>query len=114
APDAFDICADRGSHRPLTFGAGVHYCLGANLARAELQEALAFLAPRLPGLRLDGEPVYGSINGVSALDDVGAERAGDVGASGERLDARVLGAQAVGVGLDASPHGDDSLDPLPL
>ena len=44
--------------RPLTFGAGIHYCLGANLARAELQEALAFLAPpHRPSLELDGEPV---------------------------------------------------------
>src|SRR3954470_9728026 len=68
APDEFDITADRGSDRPLTFGAGVHYCLGANLARAELQEALAFLAPRLPGLRLDGEPEFGSINGIYRLD----------------------------------------------
>src|SRR5256714_2938997 len=68
APDAIDICADRGSHRPLTFGAGVHYCLGANLARAELQEALAFLASRLDGLRLDGEPAYRSVNEVYGLD----------------------------------------------
>ncbi|HEY3020838.1 MAG TPA: cytochrome P450 [Solirubrobacteraceae bacterium] len=68
APDAFDITADRGAHKPLTFGAGVHYCLGANLARAELQEGLAFLAPRMAGLRLDGEPVYGSVNGVYGLD----------------------------------------------
>ena len=46
----------------------MHYCLGANLARAELQEALAFLAPRMPGLALDGEPEYGSIDGIYGLD----------------------------------------------
>jgi cytochrome P450 len=46
----------------------VHYCLGANLARAELQEALTFLAPRTPGLALDGEPEYGTIDGIYGLD----------------------------------------------
>jgi cytochrome P450 len=66
--DAFDITADRGGAKPLTFGAGVHYCLGANLARAELQEALAFLAPRMPGLALAGAPEYGSIDGIYGLD----------------------------------------------
>src|SRR3954453_15484862 len=54
-PDRFDITAEREPHKPLTFGAGIHYCLGANLAKAELQEALTFLAPRMPGLRLGGE-----------------------------------------------------------
>jgi cytochrome P450 len=67
-PDAFDITAPREPHKPLTFGAGIHYCLGVNLARAELQEALTFLAPRMPGLRLDGEAQIGSINGVYGID----------------------------------------------
>jgi cytochrome P450 len=65
--DSFDITADRGRARPLTFGAGVHYCLGANLARVELQEGLAFLAARLHGLRLDGEPVFEGVSGIYGL-----------------------------------------------
>jgi cytochrome P450 len=67
-PDTFDITADRGSDKPLTFGAGIHYCLGANLAKAELQEGLAFLAPRMRDLTLDGEPELGSINGIYGLE----------------------------------------------
>ena len=66
-PDGFDITAERKA-KPLTFGAGIHYCLGANLARAELQEALNFLAPRTQGLALDGEPQYGTIDGIYGLD----------------------------------------------
>ena len=38
----------------MTFGFGIHRCLGAHLARAELQEALVLLAERMPDLRLDG------------------------------------------------------------
>jgi cytochrome P450 len=65
----FDITADRSdSGKPLTFGAGVHYCLGANIARAELQEALRFLPPRMRDLELDGEPELDSINGIYGLD----------------------------------------------
>jgi cytochrome P450 len=67
-PDVFDITIPRGSDKPLTFGAGIHYCLGANLARAELQEALAFLAPRMPGLALDDEPELGTINGIYGVE----------------------------------------------
>jgi cytochrome P450 len=52
----------------MTFGAGIHNCLGANLARAELQEAFAFLAPRLADLEPAGEPRYGSIAGVYELE----------------------------------------------
>ena len=67
-PHAFDILAERGRAKPLTFGAGIHYCLGANLARAELQEALAFLPERMPGLALDGEPELGGVHGVYGLE----------------------------------------------
>jgi cytochrome P450 len=67
-PEAFDITAERGAAKPLTFGAGIHYCLGANLARAELQEALSFLPHRMPGLALDGEPELGSIHGIYGLE----------------------------------------------
>jgi cytochrome P450 len=65
--DRFDISADRGRARPLTFGAGVHYCLGANLARVELQEGLAFLGTRMHDLRLDGEPVFEGVSGIYGL-----------------------------------------------
>ena len=49
-PDRFDITRDAASH--LAFGAGVHHCLGAQLARVELQEAFRGLIGQLPGLRL--------------------------------------------------------------
>ena len=66
-PERFDITAERGKARALTFGAGVHYCLGANLARVELQEGLAFLAQHMRDLELDGEPVYESVSGIYGL-----------------------------------------------
>ena len=66
--EEFDITADRARNKPLTFGAGIHYCLGANLARAELQEGLSFLAPRMPGLALEGPPEYGSVHGIYGLE----------------------------------------------
>jgi cytochrome P450 len=65
--ESFDITASRDT-RLLTFGAGTHYCLGANLARAELEEALAFLAPRTPGLALDGPPQLGGVEGIYGID----------------------------------------------
>ena len=66
----FDITADRGRAKPLTFGAGPHFCLGANLARAELEEAFAFLAPRMTDLELAGEPVYDTPLGVHGLHEL--------------------------------------------
>ena len=68
--NVFDITAERPRARPLTFGAGVHYCLGANLARLELCEALAFLAERSPRLELAGEPVLESITGIYGLSEL--------------------------------------------
>jgi cytochrome P450 len=65
--DVFDITAERDD-RLLTFGAGPHYCLGSSLARAELEEALAFLAPRAPGLTLDGQPVLGGVEGIYGIE----------------------------------------------
>ncbi len=65
----FDITAARDG-RLLTFGAGPHFCLGANLARAELEEALAFLGPRLPGLTADGPAVLGGVEGIYGVESL--------------------------------------------
>jgi cytochrome P450 len=69
-PLSFDITADRGPGKALTFGAGPHFCMGANLARAELQEGLTFLAGHLKRLELDGEPEYGTITGLYGLESL--------------------------------------------
>jgi cytochrome P450 len=65
--ERFDIGV-KPDGRLLTFGAGPHYCLGANLARAELEEALQFLAPRMPGLELDGPVSFGGIEGIYGIE----------------------------------------------
>jgi cytochrome P450 len=57
-PGTFDITRPAPEHPHLTFGAGIHYCLGAALARAELQEALPILARRMPDLSIDGAVVW--------------------------------------------------------
>jgi cytochrome P450 len=50
-PDKLDIT--RKNVRPLSFGGGIHHCLGAQLARIEGEIAFRRLAQRLPGLTLD-------------------------------------------------------------
>jgi cytochrome P450 len=53
-PDELDVGRSPNPH--LGFGAGVHYCLGAPLARLEIAATLAALRTRLPGLRPAAEP----------------------------------------------------------
>ena len=52
--DAVDVRRNPNPH--LAFGVGVHFCLGAPLARMELAESLSALFAAYPDLRLDGEP----------------------------------------------------------
>ena len=54
-PDTFVAGRDPNPH--VAFGVGVHFCLGAPLARMELAESLTALFARFPGLRLVGDPV---------------------------------------------------------
>jgi len=68
-PDEFKIDVNERA-RVLTFGAGIHYCVGANLARAEMQEGLAFLAERVRAIELDGEPQFGTPSGIYGLDSL--------------------------------------------
>ena len=52
-PERFDITRHPNPH--VAFGLGVHYCIGAPLARVELQAALKALTERLPNLRLSSD-----------------------------------------------------------
>ena len=55
APDTFDITRQPNLH--VSFGGGIHYCLGATLARIEGQEVFRALAQRLPGMVLDADTI---------------------------------------------------------
>lgn len=76
-PYEFDIrrFGEKRLRPQLTFGGGPHQCAGQFLARAELEEALAMLAQRLPELRLDDsdpigvqwKPPFGAVQGPTRL-----------------------------------------------
>lgn len=56
--DSMHFDAGRSPNRQLAFGFGVHYCLGAMLARMEIKALFNELLPRLRSIGLDGEPKY--------------------------------------------------------
>jgi cytochrome P450 len=55
-PDRLDLARDPNPH--ITFGLGIHYCLGAPLARIELAESLSALLRLAPGLRPVSAPEW--------------------------------------------------------
>lgn len=63
-PDRFDITRI-GAPAVLTFGGGIHYCLGANLARLELAEALKILTQRMPDPSRTGPAPWKPMMGLS-------------------------------------------------
>jgi cytochrome P450 len=67
--DTFDPFRTDGAN--VSFGAGIHFCIGAPLARIELQVALRTLFQRLPGLKLASQPRYNNVyhfHGLERLD----------------------------------------------
>jgi cytochrome P450 len=62
-PDRFDITRE-APPAMLTFGGGVHYCLGAHLARIELTEALRVITARMPNPRRTGPAPWKPITGI--------------------------------------------------
>jgi cytochrome P450 len=64
-PDAYDGTRPAVGH--LAFGYGIHYCLGASLARVELQTALPALFRRFPGLALADDPRFRVSSAVYGL-----------------------------------------------
>jgi cytochrome P450 len=58
-PDTFDIIAERQEEH-FTFAPGLRYCLGASLARVEIEETIAFLPGRMRDPSPDGEMEFGS------------------------------------------------------
>ncbi|QVI21556.1 cytochrome P450 [Nocardia tengchongensis] len=71
-PNRFDVTRDNAAEH-LSFGSGIHGCLGARLARLEGTVALRALFDRYPNLRLDGPPVPHPLRNLHAYASMPAE-----------------------------------------
>jgi len=65
--DPFSFDVGRTPNKHLAFGFGVHYCLGAMLARMELKSLFSALIPRIKKIELAGEPQLTKSTFVSGL-----------------------------------------------
>ncbi|GJF29270.1 cytochrome P450 [Kitasatospora sp. NE20-6] len=70
-PDRLDVGRTDNPH--ITFGAGIHFCLGAPLARMELTESYGALLRRAPGMRLLREPVWQPGYVIRGLEELAVE-----------------------------------------
>lgn len=69
-PEADRFDAGRGDSNHIGFGGGTHFCIGAPLARLELEVSLERFIQRIPGVRLEAEPRYAPtfvIRGLESL-----------------------------------------------
>ncbi len=67
-PNAFD--PERKGPTNTSFGGGIHFCVGAPLARLELKVAMGVLFDRLPALKLAGKPQYANVFHFHGLDSL--------------------------------------------
>ena len=65
-PETFDPTRHKNPH--LSFGQGIHFCVGAPLARLELLVGLRVLFQTFPNLRLDEQPQYADVYHFHGLD----------------------------------------------
>jgi cytochrome P450 len=73
-PDAARFDPARAPRPNLSFGAGLHFCVGAPLARLELQVALPILFDRLPGLHIARPPCYADVYHFHGLERLALRR----------------------------------------
>lgn len=71
SPNQLDITRKKNPH--ISFGGGIHFCVGAPLARLELQTAIPILLERLPDLRLTTEPRFANMYHFRALESLNVE-----------------------------------------